>query len=114
MLQEGLAASEHPCPLRQGFYGRSQPVHCEYRESEKGIRVREKELIGRTPEPRTRLSLVADLRPVGLEPGVVVIAHSSLSSLGWVCGGLVAVVQALIDWVTESGIIGGAGTCHGL
>ena len=92
------------------YYGRvSADGHraytLEHRESEKGFRVREKELIDRTPEPRTRLSLAADLRRLGLEPGAVVIAHSSLSSLGWVCGGSVAVVQALIDTVTESGTL---------
>ena len=67
--------------------------------------MREKELIDRTPEPRTRQSLAADLRRLGLESGAVVIVHSSLSSLGWVCGGPVAVVQALINAVTESGTL---------
>jgi len=67
--------------------------------------VKEKDLIDRTPEPRTRLSLAADLRLLGLEPGAVVIVHSSLSSLGWVCGGSVAVVLALIDVLTESGTL---------
>jgi aminoglycoside 3-N-acetyltransferase len=65
----------------------------------------EKELIARTPEPRTRRSLAADLRQLGLEPGTVVLAHSSLSSLGWVCGGSVAVVQALMDALTGSGTL---------
>jgi aminoglycoside 3-N-acetyltransferase len=66
----------------------------------------EKELIDRTPEPRTRRSLAADLRQLGLgEPGSVVLAHSSLSSLGWVCGGSVAVVQALMDALAESGTV---------
>ena len=65
----------------------------------------EKKLIDRTPEPRTRRSLAADLRRLGLEPGSVVLAHSSLSSLGWVCGGSVAVVQALMDALAESGTV---------
>lgn len=65
----------------------------------------EKELIDRTPEPRTRRSLVAELRPLGLGPGTVVVVHSSLSSLGWVCGGSVAVVQALMAALTESGTL---------
>src|ERR671910_927374 len=59
----------------------------------------------RTPEPRTRLSLAADLRQLGLEPGALVIVHSSLSSLGWVCGGSEAVVLALMDVLTESGTL---------
>jgi aminoglycoside 3-N-acetyltransferase len=36
---------------------------------------------------------------------MVVMVHSSLSSLGWVCGGAVAVVQALTDAVTEEGTL---------
>ena len=67
--------------------------------------MKEKDLIDRTLEPRTRLSLAADLRQLGLGPGAVVIVHSSLSSLGWVCGGSVAVVLALMDVLTESGTL---------
>jgi aminoglycoside 3-N-acetyltransferase len=70
-----------------------------------GIVVREKNLVDRSPGPRTCKSLAADLRLLGLRPGMVMIAHSSLSSLGWVCGGSVAVVQALMDVVTESGTL---------
>ncbi len=63
------------------------------------------DLIASTDTPRTRESLASDLRALGLEAGACVIVHSSLSSLGWVSGGAVAVVQALIDVVTESGAI---------
>lgn len=65
----------------------------------------EHSLIAETPEPRTRLSLAQDLRKLGLSSGMTVIVHTSLSSLGWVCGGPVAVVQALMDVVTPSGTI---------
>lgn len=54
----------------------------------------ERELMRNTPEPRTRTSLAADLRQLGLAAGDVAIVHASLSSLGWVAGGPVAVVQA--------------------
>jgi aminoglycoside 3-N-acetyltransferase len=67
--------------------------------------VKDRDLIDRTPEPRTRLSLAEDLRQLGLEPGAVVIVHSSLSSLGGVCGGSEAVVLALMDVLTESGTL---------
>jgi aminoglycoside 3-N-acetyltransferase len=56
-------------------------------------------------EPRTRESLVADLRALGLAPGMTVLVHSSLSALGWVCGGPVAVIQALMDVLTPSGTL---------
>lgn len=55
--------------------------------------------------PRTRDSLAADLRALGLQPGMVVIVHSSLSSIGWVNGGSVAVVQALLDVIASDGTV---------
>ena len=55
--------------------------------------------------PRTRQSLADDLRRLGLAPGMTVIVHSSLSGLGWVCGGPVAVVQALLDVLTPDGTL---------
>ncbi len=52
-----------------------------------------------------RASLAQDLRRLGLKPGLTLIVHSSLSSLGWVCGGPVAVVQALMDVLTPAGTL---------
>ncbi|MBW4644836.1 MAG: AAC(3) family N-acetyltransferase [Goleter apudmare HA4340-LM2] len=63
----------------------------------------ESEVIISTPSPRTHQSLATDLSTAGLKPGMTVIVHSSLSSLGWVCGGSVAVVQALTDVITPQG-----------
>jgi aminoglycoside 3-N-acetyltransferase len=65
----------------------------------------EPEAILSTPSPRTRQSLLSDLRQLGLTPGMTVMVHSSLSSLGWVCGGPVTVVQALMDVVTATGTL---------
>ena len=55
--------------------------------------------------PRTRASLAADLRRLGVQPGEALLVHSSLSSLGWVCGGPVAVIQALQDVLTPDGTL---------
>jgi aminoglycoside 3-N-acetyltransferase len=63
------------------------------------------EIIQSIPSPRTRDTLAADLRALGLHAGMVVIAHSSLRSLGWVNGGAVAVVQALLDVITPEGTL---------
>jgi aminoglycoside 3-N-acetyltransferase len=49
--------------------------------------------------------LSADLRKLGLQKGATVLVHSSLSSIGWVTGGAVAVIQALHEVVGPAGTI---------
>jgi aminoglycoside 3-N-acetyltransferase len=65
----------------------------------------EDETVKRTLEPNTRASLAQNLRQLGVTAGMTLIMHSSLRSLGWVCGGPVAVVQALMDVITDEGTI---------
>lgn len=65
----------------------------------------EKNLIAMTSIPRTRASIAHDLRQLGVVPGMIVIVHSSLSGLGWVSGGPVAVIQALMDVLTPAGTL---------
>ena len=45
--------------------------------------------------PITVKSLIKDLERLGVSPGMVLLVHSSMSSLGWVCGGPVSVIMAL-------------------
>lgn len=64
-----------------------------------------KKIVESTTFPRTKQSITKDLKALGLKKGMTVLVHSSLSSIGWVNGGAVAVIQALIDVVTEEGTI---------
>jgi aminoglycoside 3-N-acetyltransferase len=55
--------------------------------------------------PVTATSLKKDLAALGVKPGMVLLVHSSLSSLGWVCGGAAAVVEALETILTPDGTL---------
>jgi aminoglycoside 3-N-acetyltransferase len=65
----------------------------------------EQEAIRRAPLPRTHASLAADLQALGVQAGMTLLVHSSLSAIGWVSGGPVAVIQALMDVLTGAGTL---------
>ena len=66
----------------------------------------ESETIDRSgPRPATIASLRDDLARLGVTPGMVLLVHSSLSALGWVSGGAVAVVLALEAALGEAGTL---------
>jgi aminoglycoside 3-N-acetyltransferase len=66
----------------------------------------ERDAIARTPDsPATISSLVADFHSMGVTPGMTLLVHSSLSALGWVCGGAVAVILALEDALGPQGTL---------
>lgn len=65
----------------------------------------EHEIVDATDYPATVASLVRDLRALGVEEGMTLFVHSSLSSLGWVAGGAQAVVLALEEAVGETGTL---------
>ncbi len=64
----------------------------------------EHQAISITTKPVTVASIQADLMALGVKPGMTLIVHSSLSRLGWVCGGAQAVILALQH------LLGAAGT----
>jgi len=66
----------------------------------------EAEVVNRTQRgPATVDSIAADLRALGVQPGCVLLVHSSLSALGWVCGGAVAVILALEQAIGVGGTL---------
>lgn len=66
----------------------------------------ERDVIERTGEqPVTRDRLLSDLRRLGVQPGVVMLVHTRMSALGWICGGAQAVVEALLLAVGSEGTL---------
>ena len=65
----------------------------------------ESKVVQKTKTPATIESLQTDLRALGVRPGMVVLVHSSLSAMGWVCGGAVAVVIALQKVLGSTGTL---------
>ena len=56
-------------------------------------------IIELTRYPNTVNSIYNDLKKLGIGEGDTVLVHSSLSSIGWVCGGTQAVIMALLKSV---------------
>ena len=65
----------------------------------------ERDAIDRVQSPGTVDSLCEDLIRLGVTEGMTLIVHSSLSSVGWVCGGAVGVVLALEQALTGEGTL---------
>jgi aminoglycoside 3-N-acetyltransferase len=65
----------------------------------------EADIVRKTPFPATTDSLTVDLRTLGLFNGMTLLVHSSLSALGWVCGGAVAVIGAFEAAIGKAGTL---------
>ena len=53
----------------------------------------------------TKETIINELKSVGLGKDDIVMVHTSLKSMGYVCGGAQTVIEALIDVVGENGTI---------
>jgi aminoglycoside 3-N-acetyltransferase len=67
--------------------------------------VSEHDVIKKTRVPVTIKSLKSELATLGVRPGMVLLVHSSMSALGWICGGSVAVIQALQEVLGPDGTL---------
>lgn len=61
------------------------------------------EVLKSSNEPITVSRLIEGFKSIGIEEGMTLIVHSSLSSIGWVCGGAVAVIDSLIECIGKKG-----------
>ncbi len=57
------------------------------------------------PLPNTQDSLRRELSDLGLEPGTIVMVHSSLGRVGWTVGGPVTVIRALLEVIGKEGTL---------
>jgi len=65
----------------------------------------ENAILARTRVPVVRSSLIRDLSGAGVGEDAVILVHASLSALGWVAGGAVSVIEALLARVGAGGTI---------
>lgn len=65
----------------------------------------EANIITNTKEPNTVNTIYQDLMKLDIKESDTLLVHSSLSSLGWVCGGEQAVIIALMKAVGDNGTI---------
>jgi aminoglycoside 3-N-acetyltransferase len=62
-------------------------------------------VIQKSPQPFTKTMLISHLKALGVQAGMTLLVHSSLSQIGYVPGGPVAVIQALQAVLTEAGTL---------
>ena len=65
----------------------------------------EGQVVQKTETLATVESLQADFEALGIKKGMVLLVHSSLSTMGWVCGGPVAIIIALQEVLGETGTL---------
>ncbi|MCH4825951.1 MAG: AAC(3) family N-acetyltransferase [Planococcus sp. (in: firmicutes)] len=58
-----------------------------------------------TPEFQSKTTLKHQLQELGIVTGDQIMVHASLKSMGWIAGGAQAVVEALMETITEAGTI---------
>lgn len=62
-------------------------------------------VIEKTPKPNTMESLHQDLLQLGIECTDILLVHASLSTIGWIAGSEIAVIQALQKTVANGTLV---------
>ncbi len=62
-------------------------------------------VVQKSPHPFPKPMLVAHLQALGVYAGMTLLVHASMSKIGYVPGGAVAVIQALQTVLTEAGTL---------
>lgn len=65
----------------------------------------ERNIIMETKRPNTVKTLYEDFLNIGVNSSDILLVHSSMSSMGWICGGAQAVITALKEAVGSDGTI---------
>jgi len=65
----------------------------------------EGKIVEATKEPIIKKRLIEDLRNAGIKEGDTIIFHSSMQSIGWIVGGPVTVISALMEAVSDEGTL---------
>lgn len=60
-------------------------------------------IIQNSDQPISKVDLINDFQKMGIEKGMNLMVHSSLSKIGWVIGGGQTVISALVDTVGAEG-----------
>ena len=64
-----------------------------------------KSVIAQTQIPITQSRIVLDLKALGISAGDTLLVHSSLSASGWIIGGAVTEIEALLEVLKEEGTL---------
>lgn len=62
-------------------------------------------VVQKSPHPFPKSLLIEHLQALGVQPSMTLLVHSSLSKIGYVPGGAVAVIEALQAVLTEKGTL---------
>lgn len=65
----------------------------------------EADIIKKSPQPYSKVNLIQEFKNFGLEAGMTIMVHSSLSKIGYVPGGSIAVIAALMEVITAEGTL---------